>query len=134
MFEAEYLLFCESKAVDERGRLSLINIFDTIYAPTFPAGHPQLRAIIKLTAKNKSIVSKDIAIKITTNLKAKEISGLEAKNKVTVEKGNSLVTDLDLSQFGFPEPGSYDVKLFVDDKLLLTRSLKIRDANELSEK
>lgn len=133
MFEVEYLIFCESKGVDDRGRLSLINIFDTIFAVEYPVAYPQLRVVTKLTAKNKAILNKAITIKLTTNIGGEEITQLEGTSKVTIEKGNSLVPDLDLSHFAFPEQGDYTVKLFVNDSLLAERILKVRSASDLQE-
>lgn len=133
MFEAEYLLFCESKGTDDRNRLSLINIFDTIFAQSFPASHPQIRAVFKLTAQTKPVINKTLAFKMLFMLGGEEIGKFEGEFPATIEKDNSMVPDLDLSPMVFPRAGNYDVQLYINDKLLLTRPLKVRSAKDLTE-
>jgi hypothetical protein len=132
MLEAEYLLFCESKAVDDRNRLSLISIFDTIYAQDFPAAHPQIRAVFKLTA-TKPVINKTIAFTMTFTRGDEEIGKFTGEFPATIEKGNSVVPDLDLSRVAFPAADDYAVKLFIDDKLIITRTIKVRSVSELTE-
>ena len=133
MFEAEYMVFCESKAIDEKGRLSLINIFDKIYANDFPAAHPQLKVVTKLSATKKAVLNKEIAVKLITSLGDKEIAKIEGTMKVTIEKGNSIVQDFELNQFVFPEAGDYTIRLEIENLPLISRTLKLRNASELTE-
>ena len=133
MFEAEYMVFCDSKAIDDKGRISLINIFDTIYANDFPAAHPQLKVVTKLTANKKAILNKDVALKLAVYLKTKEVAKLEGDMHVTIEKGNSLIQDFELNQFVFPETGDYAIRLEIDNQLVVERLLKLRNVKDLSE-
>lgn len=133
MVEAEYLLFCAGKAADENGNLSLHGIFDRLYAHEFPAAHRPFKAVFKLTAL-KPVVDKTLAMRITLNLKNTELVAMEGEIKTTIEKGNAIVPDVDLSQFVFPEPGTYTLKLFVDEKLLIERGLEAIAVEALTEK
>lgn len=134
MVEAEYFLFCESKALADNGLLSLQNIFERVYADNFPAAHHPFVAVFRLVPTDNALVDQAMAIKIISILDGKEISGVKATIKVAVELGNGFVPSIDLSQFIFPEPGDYDFRLFVDDKELASRNLQVRNSSELTEK
>ena len=133
MFNAEYLLFCAGKAVDENGNLSLHGIFDRLYAESFPAQHRPFKAVFKLTAI-KPVLDKHVNLKIILHLEDKEISVFQGDLHTTIEKGNALVPDADLSQFVFPTAGTYKVSLYVNDRKLIERNLLVAAIDALVEK
>ncbi len=133
MFKAEYLLFCAGKAVDENANLSLHGIFDRLYAESFPAQHRPFKAVFKLTAA-KPVIDKELALKIVLSLDNEEISIFEGQIKVTVEQGNALVPDVDLSQFVFPRAGNYVISLRIDNNKLMDRNLLVAAIDSLVEK
>ncbi len=132
MFEAEYLLFCAGNSTGENGTLSLHGIFDRIYASDFPTNQSPFIIVFKLRAK-KAIVNEHLRLKITVESEKSEVNKLDIEGDFTIEKNNSLVPTFDVSQFVFPKAGSYDINLYVNDKLLISRSLFLHSANELSE-
>lgn len=133
MLQAEYLLFCAGKAADENGNLSLHGIFDRVFSRQFPTSHTPFRAVFKLSAV-KAVVDKELALKITLNVDGEEVAEMSGNLKTTIEKGNALVPDVDLSQFVFPKPGNYTVKLFLDNKLLIERDIQVTAIDDLVEK
>jgi hypothetical protein len=132
MLDAEYLLFCAGKSVDDNGNLSLHGIFDRLYVRQFPTSHHPFKAVCKLSAK-KAVVEKELAMRVTLNLKNKELAAIEGVIKTTVEKGNALVPDIDLAQFVFPEPGVYTLSVSLDEKQLISRDLQVFAVDELTE-
>lgn len=132
MLEAEYLLFCAGKATDERGTLSLHGIFDRIYATSFPAQQSPFLIVFKLKAK-KAIVNQHLKIKVAIEDNDEEVNKLDIEGDFTIEKNNSLVPSFDVGQFIFPKATDYQVRLYVNDKLLISRNLFVHSADELTE-
>ena len=132
MFEAEYLLFCAGKSSDERGNLTIHSIFDRIYFDRFPAQQKPFQISFRLRAM-KAVVNKKVKLKIISEQQGNEESRLEGEGDFTVEKDNGLSLTFDVSSFIFPKPGVYNLKLFADNKLLMTRALQVRSSTELQE-
>lgn len=133
MFEAEYLIYCAGKSADENGNISLHGIFDVIFAAQFPTHHQPFIIVFNLRA-TKAIIKKQLTMKLTVELDGKEVNRVEADGEFTVEQGANMTPGINVSQFVFPKPGNYQVKLYVEDRLLITRPLRLRDAAELIEK
>lgn len=133
MFNAEYLLFCAGKAVDEHANLSLHGIFDRLYAASFPVQHRPFKAVFKLTAV-KPVIDTVVNLKISLNLNDKQMATFEGQVNATVEQGNALVPDVDLSEFVFPSAGNYTVTLHVNDKKLIERQLLVASIESVVEK
>jgi hypothetical protein len=134
MLQAEFLLFCEEKTVDDNGRMSLLNIFETIHSHSFPMSHPHLHAVVKLVPSDKAIIDQSLTIRVTATIGTQQTSRLEGSSHVTIEHGNGLVPELDLSGFVFPRAGDYSIVVSVNNVALITRTLKIRDVADLTEK
>jgi hypothetical protein len=133
MFEAEFLIFCAGKSSDTRNNISLHGIFDRLYMSSFPGRHTPFLAIAKIRAK-KAAIDAQIKVKIVTELANEEIGKQELSIPVTIEKDNGFGFDIDYSNFVFPKAGKYFIKLYLDDKLVVTRMLDVRSADELTEK
>lgn len=133
MFEAEYLIFCAGKSADDNGNISLHGIFDVIYAEKFPVQHRPFIVAFNLRAI-KAVIKKQMTMKIVVELDGRELNRVDIDGTFMVEKGANMVPSLDVSRFVFPAPGTYNITLYVDDKLLLSRPLRLRDASELTEK
>ncbi len=133
MFEAEYLIYCAGRSSDENGNVSLHGIFDVIFAQKFPVQHRPFIVVFNLRAA-RAVIKQQLTMKVTLELSGKEVNRVDIEGEFTVEKGANMTPGVDISQFVFPEPGNYHVKLYVQDKLLMTRPLRMRDAAELAEK
>lgn len=133
MFEGEYLIFCAGKSADDNGNISLHGIFDVIYAEKFPVQHRPFIVAYNLRAV-EAVINKQVHMKIVVELDGKELNRVDIDGAFMVEKGANLVPSFDVSRFVFPAAGTYDIKLFVDEKLLLSRPLRMRDSSELTEK
>lgn len=125
MFDAEYLIFCEDKSVDDKNRLSLFAIFDKVYASDFPVNHPRSKAVFKLTPKQRGALDTKCRLKLSFKLKNKEISKMEAELPVKTQPDGSLVTDVDISPVIYPEAGRYKVQLYIDEEKLIERYLDV---------
>ncbi len=133
MFEAEYLLFCAGKSTDDRGNLTLHSIFDRVYFERFPGQQKPFYISFRLRAKS-AIISEHLKIKLLSERDKKEESRLAGEGDFTVEKDNGLSLTFDVSQFVFPKSGNYTMKLYVNEKLLMSRVLSVRSASDLIEK
>jgi hypothetical protein len=133
MFEAEFLIFCAGKSSDARNNISLHGIFDRLYLGSFPGRHTPFLAVAKIRAK-KAVINAQVKVKIVTELNKEEISKQELTIPVTVEKDNGFGFEIDFSNFIIPKSGKYFIKLYLDDKLVVTRMFDVRSSEELTEK
>lgn len=132
MFDPEYMIFCAGKSADDNGNISLHGIFDRIFAREFPVRHTPFLLTVRLRAK-RALVNKELGARIVIEREGQEVGSQSIKLPVTVEKDNAIVLDIDLQGFVFPESGRYMFSLYIEDKLMLSRPLKVQDAAELVE-
>ena len=132
MLEAEYFIFCSQISQDARGR-NLLGAFDMLIAQQFPTRHNPFHAQVLIRAK-KAIVHKDLQVNVVVELAGKQINKTTHSLKNTyAEKGSAIELNLDFHEIIFPEANLYDFKIYLDDKLLITRTLRVRPASELTE-
>ena len=133
MLNAEYLIFCARKTEDQNGNVSLHDIFDRVIAADFPAHHSPFMAITRLRA-TQALINRELQVKLAVELDGTVLSDQENPMTVMVEKDNYISLDVDFSQLVFPSAGTYQFKLYVDGKLLITRVLHVQAASDFIEK
>lgn len=132
MVDAEHFIFCSLIQENQQG-INLLGIFDLIVATRFPAQHQPFMSQIWLRAK-KPLYNQDIRLRITIEFEGEQLS----EHEVTLEKANALKDDslrinVDFSGVVFEKPGRYYFKLYVENKQLITRVLRVRASEELVE-
>lgn len=105
-----FLHICENAFTDEKGRLSVINIFDEIRSKGLPAIHSRFSIVSNISGELREYKQK---IKIISPSN-KEIVGVEGDIKTT-GKNNFIVNFLNVV---FPEIGKYQIQIFVNDEQL----------------
>jgi len=133
MYEAQFLIFCAGKSADDRGNISLHGIFDRLWVVGFPASHTPFLAVAQIKAK-KAVTNGQLNVSIVVEREGTQISKQDLVVPVTVEKDFGFGFEINFSPFVFPEAGNYFFKLYINDKLLITRSLMVRPVSELQEK
>lgn len=132
MFDPEYMIFCAGKSADDNGNISLHGIFDRVFVREFPVRHSPFLLTARLRAK-KAIVNQELSAKLVIDREGIEAGSQTIKLPVTVEKDNAIVLDIDLQGFVFPEAGRYSFNLYIEDKLMLSRPIRLQNADELVE-
>jgi hypothetical protein len=132
MFDGEYLLFCSGKSSDINGNVTLSGIFDSIVAESFPTSRPDLLITAQLRAK-RAVVNKELVVKMTVNVDDEVVVNAELKQPITVEKGNGCTFDFNLQGMPFPSAGTYAFKLYIDEKLYLTRYMRVQLLSDFVE-
>jgi cytidylate kinase len=132
MLEAEHFIFCAAVQESSQGQ-DFIGVFDIIYATKFPARHQPFRATVWLRAK-KALVQKDINAHIVIERENEKIGEqTNVLQNATAEKDNTLMIGFDFSGIVFPQAGRYYFKLYIDEKLAISRVLRVKDAKETVE-
>lgn len=107
----EFLIVCEKAFTTEISRnLNIIGIFDTIYAPGFPAQHPEFNIVSKLKVED----SKEYEAKVSIRKGSLNLAELTLPF-IGAESNNLIFKFVNLN---FPEAGEYTVVLNVNDKEL----------------
>ena len=132
MFDLACFLFCNTTAKDERGNISLLGTFDNVIFPSLPARLSPFRGVLQCTAL-KETINQEVDVRILIQLEDKEFSTQEFKVKVLVEKDNLLNIDIDFSPLAFEVAGKYTFTVFLDEKKIARRVLRIRLESELNE-
>lgn len=130
MYEAQFLIFCAGKSADTRGNISLHGIFDRLWLAEFPSRYTPFLAVAQIKAKKAAIKAK-LNVSIVIERANKQISKQDVVLPVTVEKNFGFGFEIDFGGYVFEEPGDYYFKLYIDEKLLISRSLMVRPATEL---
>lgn len=116
--QKNYFLLCENAIVGERGKLSLINIYELIYAEKLPASHGKLILVSSFTldiensAEDKVIVSLDVISPSKKSMLEKEI--LVEKKLDEATKKQTIGDVLEVNGVVFSEYGQYECVLKVN--------------------
>ena len=124
-----YFVLCENAVLGDRNRVSLINIYDRIYASSVPAMHGRMFLVVNLLLT--SVGEKDK--KVLFSLSLKSPSGKELiENSLDLEK--EVNTKIETQKFGnifevngviFTEFGIYEAILSVNNDKLASLSFEV---------
>ena len=134
MTKLDYFLLCENVINDQQGRISLINIFDTINVTALPAIQPKLCLAFAVYLDSEQQKRGEVKFKLDV-LKPSESSLLSAEGKGEIKpvmsKNNvqpKLAANLELAGVVFDEVGLYTAHLYVGSKLISSTTFEVKAA------
>lgn len=133
MIKIDYFLSCEDVKVDDRGRTTLVNLFERLDIPNVPAAVNGAKVTFRMHPSVKAIVNKKMEFKVSAELKGKEVWNVKISPTVTVEKNNGYAHVLSIDPMVFPEFGAYTIRLFIDNKEMAETFITVRNTAELVE-
>lgn len=131
MFEADYMIFCQS-VNNTPGKMDLLGILDTIHSPSFPVDATGLVVFVPLRTK-KTVTGDASVAKVEIEHENKVIFSTEndLRRGGSLPKDSVVITETRLIKPIIPAPGVYHVKLYVDDRLVITRKLYAKPDSEM---
>ena len=126
--DVDYFLLCENTIFDNKGRVSIINIYNVINVYDLPANHESMVFISRIEAKN---LEREVNIKGRISIIAP--SGKEKLPKksnmfeLSFSKGQlSQLIEVKIPNVVFDELGEYSTSLIVASKKLKSQYFEIR--------
>ncbi len=118
-FNQKYFLLCENATLAKDGKISLINVFDDIYAPKYPATHPLAYFVSNIEISDVEKES-DIEFSLQINHGSrKKLLPQELKIIKKVVKGNSTVGLIySISNLFIPSNGIYSAEINAENKVI----------------
>lgn len=131
MATLDFFLLCENTVNDTAGRITLVNIYDIVYAAELPV----TQATFSLAFRIKPDLTK---LKSSENKFRIEIISPSGKKLIDVEGAPQsdldpktlkeyIASQLQLNGIVFPEWGEYVAKLYLDNKLLGKRPFTVSE-------
>ena len=119
-------------AADYQGKLCIIGAFDTIWARSFPAVHPQCTVALRLLLREEDKGEHRIQV-LFVNPDGHSLIPVEKSPNVTFDLPALPPESFFLSQnfvfhfqnLPFPQPGVYDVRVLIDGRPISTLPLQV---------
>jgi len=111
----EYVVLCTKAFVDDGGRLSMIQCFDAVVAPGFPARHPEMNIVIKWKGMENDTQTFYQQVKIV-NEKTGEIIAKSEKYKFNFSNDKYFFTKSNIVDLEFKEKGRYRIQIYLNGK------------------
>src|SRR5262245_49713485 len=105
----DFAVVCDYALVDQYGKLSVIGMFHHIWVAEFPAVHPRLHLVIRLSGRRTEVGEHQVLIRLLNDDKSEIMRGdgtvvfaEPPAGVMEIEAASVLVFDV-----GFPRPGRY---------------------------
>lgn len=118
------LVVCDSIYQEQpSGKTALVGLFSGIFAGSFPATHPRIAIFVSVTGVREGSTAK-IEIVNAENDKA----AISVQGPFPGKFSPTTVVDMNfiLNNVTFPEEGTYYIRFWVNDHLLLMRPFEVK--------
>jgi hypothetical protein len=121
-----YTLLCDDVRQEVGGKFSLMGLFETIYANTFPAVHPRF-AIVNEWTGGKG----EFAVKIRLLAPDKEQVLSESEAKINLVNETQRHRDISIRfNTTFKAPGTYWIETLLDNEQISITSLAVQQVSQ----
>ena len=123
-------LLADYSNVSREGKLNILGIFDTIYAPRFPTTHAHLQLVVRFEAEAREAGSnRQIEVQFRTQDGTVLFRLPGAMTIQPGELGESIRTDhiLNVTNLNFERPGRYAFDVLVDGQVAATVPLRVEE-------
>jgi len=125
----DLLLIADYVNTTADGKLNVMGIFTNIHSPEFPTAHPEMFLVAKLSADPSEYgTRKKLAIRLLDKDGKPIASLLEREIEIPSGKGDKVVAIrqiLRLTGLVFPQPGTYQFSLLVDNEQKGSQTVKL---------
>jgi len=117
MMTVDFAVACDYAIIDQHGKLSVLGIFQHIWAARFPTVHPRLHLVVRLRGRRTEVGEHRLRIRLLDDQDAEVLNGDGA---VTFNEPPAGVTELEAGavlafDVPFQRPGRYRFEIAVDD-------------------
>jgi len=128
--EKIFFLFCENAILDDKKRLTLVNLFEVLNTNSVPVMLPQFYLVTNLFIK-ESFENKTLKVSFSiTSPSGKEVLTNPPAITKPVSKGKNEGFIVKLNRLLFPEFGKYSVKLLINKSEFASMPLTIRKVSK----
>ncbi len=121
-----FTIICDDIRQEMGGKLSLMGLFENIYAPKFPAVHPRIAILTEWSGGQG-----EFGIKMRIVSPEGKTVIRETKSKMTLNGVNYKHRDVSLHlNVEFKTPGTYWVENYLDDELINSIPLNVVQVKE----
>lgn len=114
--QLDFAVLADYALVDQRGKLSVLGMFQHVWVPRFPAVHPRTHLVLRVRGRRTEIGNHDIKISFVDS-DGRELLGGDGTVQfgeppagvIEMEAGAVLVFDVPL-----PKAGRYSFEIFLD--------------------
>lgn len=126
---SKFFVLCENYLVDEKQRPSIINMYDSIFAPEFPATHQLLKYAGNIEIQDaKSVNHIHIQLKLEGPDKTLVFESPVQEAKIVPNMKDQIIGAVfDMQMVQFPSAGRYTASLIVNEKVLDTHHVQLRE-------
>jgi hypothetical protein len=121
-----FVIICDDVRQEMGGKLSLMGLFENIYATKFPATHPRLAVVTEWSEGRGDFDAKMRLIAPDRKAVLRETSSKMKLNDVNI-RHRDVSVHLNIN---FTEPGTYWIENLVDDELIHSMPLKVVQVKE----
>lgn len=127
--KSKFFVLCEDYRVDEMQRPSIINMYDSIFAPTYPATHQLLKYASNIEIKNAEEADKvDIELKLVgPDKEVIFVSPLQEAAITRNMKEQVIGSVFDVQMVPFAKPGQYTATLSANGKVIDRHQVQLRE-------
>jgi hypothetical protein len=124
-----YTLLCDDVRQELGGKFSLMGLFETIFAGTFPALHPRFAIVNEWTGGKGEFIAK---IRLLGPDKEQVLS--ESESKLVLYSETQRHRDIAVRfNTAFPAPGTYWVEILLDNERIGLVQLAVQQAGQQQE-
>jgi hypothetical protein len=115
----DFAVACDYAIVDQHGKLSVLGIFQHIWAVRFPTVHPRLHLVVRLRGRRTEVGEHRMRIRL---LDESDVQVLAGDGTVTFNEPPAGVTELEAGavlafDVPFQHAGQYRFEVTVDDEV-----------------
>lgn len=114
----KFAIVCDNAFVDAQGRLNIIQTFDNISTPGFPAIHPRVSIVTSYSLENSDDKTAEYkqTLKIINIKTGKEVYKRERAIKPLAGRDSSVQFITNIVGFAFPNEGRYEITTQLNEK------------------
>jgi len=122
----DYILFAENVINGERGKVSLVNIFDSIFVKDLPAAHAPIFAVAAIRIKGEVKPTTHIVDISMTDPSGAPFINLDMQEMTSSGEDNFILNVvINLAPLPISALGEYEISIKLDGKKVASRVLKI---------
>jgi len=115
----DFAVACDYAIIDQHGKLSVLGIFQHIWAARFPTVHPRLHLVVRLRGRRTEVGEHRMIIRLLDGSDGQVLSG---DGTVSFNEPPAGVTDLEAGavlafDVPFQEPGRYRFEVVIDGEV-----------------